>query len=235
MPRTPTTITDGCSPELVEGERFDGVLEVPVIERLEVMEVPSNLVPFSQRGRVDPERYGVCFYEDEAEFAELLRNPAAYVDDLRRYQLVVSPDTPSPWNAPLSVQVAHRYHCQAVGAYLQRQGVHVIPSVHWGDERTYTSSLLHEPLAFLGVERRSIVAVGAHGQVRTPQQRRQFAAGLRAMVSYLEPYVVLVYGSVPSDMLEPYGYGVEFVRYPDWASHVGADALGELEPAEEGA
>ena len=213
-------ITDGCSPELVEGARFDGMLEIPVIERPDIMEVPSNMVPFSRRGRVDPERHAVCFYEEDANFAQLLRDPAAYVDELRRYQLVVSPDSSLFWDAPLAVQVANKYRNQAVGSYLQRQGVHVVPNVRWSDERTYTTSFFPEPLAFLGVPKRSVVAIGTYGQAKTAEEMRHLKAGLAAMVSYLEPQVVLVYGAMPEEPFGRYRGMVHLVRYPDWTAHI---------------
>ena len=62
------SITDGCNPELVAGARFDGVLEIPIIEKPEKLMVPSGMVPFSKMGRVeDPRRFAVCEYEPDAE------------------------------------------------------------------------------------------------------------------------------------------------------------------------
>ena len=78
-----TVITDGCNPELVEGARFDGVLEIPVIEASDVIKVPSGLVPFSKRDRVDVRSFAVCEYELDRDFADLLRNPEPYVKELR--------------------------------------------------------------------------------------------------------------------------------------------------------
>lgn len=66
-------IDDGCDSWLVEGARFDGVLEIPVIGRPEKVVIPSVLVPFSKRGQVDsPARFAICEYELDREFAPLL-------------------------------------------------------------------------------------------------------------------------------------------------------------------
>ena len=92
--------------------------------------------------------------------------------------------------------------------------------MRWGDERTYTCDFLPEPLAFLGVERHSVVAVGSYGVVKTKDERRHFKAGMAAMLDWLEPEVVLVYGSTPDDLFEGFLDRSEFVKYPDWTSHV---------------
>ena len=39
------------------------------------------------------------------------------------------------------------------------------------------------------------------------------------MLEWLEPEVVLVYGSTPDDVFGEYWKYSEFVRYPDWASY----------------
>ena len=214
-------ITDGCNPELVDGARFDGILEIPVIERPGKLMVPAGMVPFSKMDRVDdPRRFAVCEYELDVNFADLLRDPDAHVKELRKYQAFVTPDASLYWDMPLAAQVVNKYRNHAVGRYMQSKGIYTIPNVRWGDERTYTCDFLPEPLAFLGVERHSVVAVGSYGVVKTADERRHFKAGMAAMLDWLEPEVVLVYGSTPEDLFEGFLDRSEFVKYPDWTSHV---------------
>ena len=220
-------IDDGCEPWLVEGARYDGLLEIPVIRRPERIAVPSNMVPFSKRGSVDSAaRYAVCCYELDRNFAPLLKDPAAYIKELRRFQALVSPDASLYWDMPLATQITNKYRNHAIGHYMQKQGLYVIPNVRWGDERTYTCDFLPEPLAFLGVERHSIVSVGSYGLVKTAEEKRHFKAGLAAMLDWLEPEVVLVYGSAPESAFGDVWDRSEFVRYPDWTTHVRQDVEG---------
>lgn len=213
-------ITDGCNPELVDGARFDGILEIPVIEKPEKLMVPSGMVPFSKMDRVeDPRRFAVCEYELDVEFADLLRDPDKYVKELRRYQAFITPDASLYWDMPLAAQIVNKYRNHAVGHFMQSKGVYTIPNVRWGDERTYTCDYLPEPLAFLGVEKHSIVSIGSYGVVKTRDEKRHFRAGLEAMLEWLEPEVVLVYGSTPDDVFGEYWKCSEFVRYPDWTSY----------------
>lgn len=84
--RKEAVITDGCNPEFVEGARWSGTLEIPIIEKPEKIAIPSGFVPFSQAERVLPGRFAVCEYENDRDFADLLRDPASYVKELRRFQ-----------------------------------------------------------------------------------------------------------------------------------------------------
>ena len=226
-------ITDGCNPELVDGARFDGVLEIPVIEKPKKLMVPSGMVPFSKMDRVgDPRRFAVCEYELDIEFADLLHNPDGYVKELRNYQAFVTPDASLYWDMPLAAQIVNKYRNHAIGYYMQSRGIYTIPNVRWGDERTYTTEHLPEPLAFLGVEKHSIVSIGSYGVVKTRDEKTHFRAGLEAMLEWLEPEVVLVYGSTPDDIFGEYWKYAEFVKYPDWTSYQRRDEV-QAQPEEE--
>ena len=85
--KNPLVITDGCNPELVKGARFDGIFGIPVVSAPEIPAIPKAMVPFSKSSH-----YAVCEYENDIEFADLLRNPDTYVKEFKRYQAVISPD-----------------------------------------------------------------------------------------------------------------------------------------------
>ena len=99
-----------------------------------------------------------------------------------------------------------------------RRGHYVIPNVRWGDETTYTDCLYPEPVAFLGVPKKSIVSIGTYGCVFHADDKRHFRCGLESMLDYLEPQVVLVYGSMPSQVFSGLTAKADFVHYPDWTT-----------------
>ena len=181
--KNPAVITDGCNPELVKGADFDGIFEIPIIKAPEILAIPKAMVPFSKRDKVTPSHFAVCEYENDIEFADLLRNPNEYVKEFKKYQAVISPDASLYWDAPFATQVVNKYRNHAIGYYLQKKGVYVIPNVRWGDERTYTTCLFSQPLAFLGVEKHSIVSIGSYGVIKTALEKQHFKAGLKAMLS----------------------------------------------------
>lgn len=213
-------ITDGCNPELVEGASFDGVLEIPVIKRPDRIKIPKGIVPFSKMDAVEGEKFAVCEYENDRNFAELLRNPEPYVQELRKHQAFITPDASLYWDMPLSAQIVNKYRNHAIGYYMQKRGIYTIPNVRWGDERTYTTKYLPEKLAFLGVEKNSIVSIGSYGVVKTKDERKHFNAGLEAMLETLSPEAVLVYGSMPKEIFDQYRHLTKFFNYEDWTSYV---------------
>ena len=210
---------DGCSPELVQGARFDGVFEIPIIERPNKLFIPKGIVPFSERRKIpNPKEYAVGFYEMDPKFAEILISPIQYIGDISRFGAMISPDCSLYRDAPLAVQVTNVYRNRAIGVCFQRRGIYVIPQVRWGNEETYTTKVLPEKIAFLGVEKYSIVAIGTYGCIQHRDDKYHFKAGLEAMLETLEPEIVLVYGSMPASVFGDYLHLTHFVQYDDWTS-----------------
>lgn len=209
-------IDDGCNPELTIGASFDGLLEIPLIKKPEKIIIPNNIIPFSVHNRHVDRDSAVGFYENDVNFADVLRTPKEYVDDFGRFGALISPDCSLYQDAPLAVQITNVYRNRLIGSYYQRQGLYVIPQVRWGTSATYTTESLPERVAFLGIEKRSIVAVGTYGCIKTAELKREFKRGLAAMLETLEPIVVLVYGAMPDSIFGEYSNHTKFVQFNNW-------------------
>lgn len=222
------TIDDGMNPELVKGADFDGYLGIPVIRKPETYIIPSDIVPFTKRERQNDASAAIGFYEMDTEFAEVLIAPEDYVEEFCRQPLVtpesakplLTPDCSLYRDAPLAVQIANVYRNRAIGYFYQSRGAYVIPQVRWGNELTYTTRVLPEKVAFLGVEQHSIVAIGTYGCFKTRDDKYHFEAGLASMMETLEPDVILVYGSMNSKVFGPYLHSAKFVQYTDWITRM---------------
>ncbi len=223
--RNTAFITDGCNPELVVGAEFDGVFEIPIIKRPEQIIIPDHLVPFSKLEKADPKAFAVCTYENDSDFKDILIDPKLYTRILKKYQGFVSPDCSVYRDMPLAAQITNIYRNRAIGYYFQKHGVYVIPNVRWGDERTFTKKCLPEKVAFLGVERHSIVSVGSYGQLKDRVNRYYFEAGFASMMETLEPTIVLIYGKLPENLERQYSE-TKFVEFEDWAGIMREDADG---------
>jgi hypothetical protein len=80
----------------------------------------------------------------------------------------------------------------------------VIPAVSWSTAASYD-------FCFLGLPRRSVVAVSAVGlRLEDPLEGYLFREGFREMAARLAPAVVLAYGPLPAGCREL----VEVVEYP---------------------
>lgn len=215
--RTAAKLTDGCNPEFVKGAEFDGIFEIPIIKRPKKIIIPQKLVPFSKMEKADKKTFAVCEYENDSEFKDLLSNPDEYISIIKQYQGFISPDCSIYRDMPLAAQITNIYRNRAIGYCFQKHGVYVVPCVRWGDERTYTTKVLPEKIAFLGVEKHSIVSVGSYGQLKDRVNRYYFDAGMDSMMETLEPDIVLVYSKMPDEIKDKYPE-TKFVEYPDWTS-----------------
>lgn len=217
--RNTAVLSDGCNSEFVDGAEFDGIFEIPIIKRPSQIIIPDKLVPFSKMDRANSSDFAVCEYENDSEFRDILQNPECYLEKIKKCQGFISPDCSIYRDMPLAVQITNIYRNRAIGFWFQNNGVYVIPCVRWGDERTYTTKYLPEKIAFLGIEKQSIVSIGTYGQLKDKVNRYYLDAGLDAMIETLEPIVVLVYGKLPNEIKERYS-SVKFVEYADWISMV---------------
>lgn len=213
-------IDEGLRLSLVETAFFDGDLEIPHIEAPSKIVLPHSLIPFSQRERSKEYTDFVCFYENDVKFRTVLTNTEEYVEDFKRFQGIVSPDCSLYIDAPLAVQITNLYLNRAIGYYFSKQGIYVIPNIRWGDERTYTTDVFRDKIAFLGVDKHSIVSVGTYGQIRAKESKRYFREGLIEMLNELEPEYVLVYGPMPKLIFDGLYDRTNFIQYPDWITRV---------------
>lgn len=221
MGKTATNLVDeGFRVSLVETAFFDGKFEIPHTDAPKDIIIPEGMVPFSLRERSQDKNDFVCFYEHDINFREILTNTEEYVDDLKRFPGIITPDCSLYIDAPLCVQIADIYLNRAVGYYLSQQGLYVVPNIRWGDERTYKSDFLGEKVAFQGVDKHSIVSIGTYGQIKSAESKRYFREGLEEMLKELEPEVVLVYGAMPDKIFGGLLDKARFIQYPDWTSRM---------------
>lgn len=209
-------LDDGCNAELVEGATFDGILELPMISAPTRIEIPSGFTPFTKREKAVGTNDAICFFEKDPKFAEILINPAAYIEDLRRFQFLLPTDCSLYIDAPLAVQVINLYRSRAIASYFQRNGCNVYPMARWGNEYTYTTRYFPERIAFLGLPKHSIICIGTYGCINSQVEKYHFRHGLEAMLETLVPEVVLVYGAMPKNIFGDYLHSTNFIQYPDW-------------------
>jgi len=211
-------VDDGFNSELVETAQFAGIHEIPVLKSPNEIIIPSSLIPFSQISKSADNAEFVHFYEHDIKFRDILTSTGEYLEKLKRFAGVISPDCSLYHDMPLVLQFTNTYMNRAVGYFLQQHGIYVIPSVRWGDERSYTSEYCGEKVSFLGVPKNSIISIGTYGCIRSKEDKYYFKAGLEAMLEELMPQVVLVYGSMPKSVFGCFDAYTKFHQYPDWIS-----------------
>ena len=122
---------------LVEEADYEGYIELPKIKTSNY--IPRRLVPFSKavsRSWQDFDCW-VMFYEYDVKFERLRNNPKKYLEKLKRFEGVISPDFSIYRNMPLVMQQWNTYRSRALAVWLGHNGIEVIPNVRFNDERTY--------------------------------------------------------------------------------------------------
>ena len=213
-------LDDGCNPELVRGAKFDGLLDIPVISAPDTISVPTGFRPFTKRDKSLGTDDAICFFEKDPKFAEVLIDPAAYIEDFRRFRYLLPTDCSLYVDAPLAVQITNLYRSRAIASYYQGNGCNVYPMARWGNEHTYTTDYFPERVAFLGLPKHSVTCIGTYGCINSRIEKYYFKHGLKAMLDTLEPEVVMVYGAMPSDVFGDYLHRTEFIQYPDWTTRM---------------
>lgn len=212
------SIDDGFQPELVKNARFEGLFEIPIINKPSNIFIPRGITPFSRRNEATTEQEIIGFFEMDPMFADVLRNPQDYIEDFKKYSAIISPDCSLYRDAPFVVQIANVYKKNAISHYLQSQGVNVFPLVRWGSRDTYTTDISPKPVAFAGIPHNSLIVISTYGCIKAKNDKYHFEAGLAECMKTLTPHTVLVYGAMPKKIFEPYLRSADFHHFPDWIS-----------------
>lgn len=155
----------------------------------------------------DPENYIAHFYYDDYKFIAAWREPDKYIEKLRKFKAVVSPDFSLYTDFPRALQILSCYRRQWCGAYWQHLGIDVIPDVVWGDKESFN-------FCFEGIPKHSTVAVSTVGVKNDKDWNNKignmFKAGYDEMLNRLEPTTILFYG----DMID--GLEGNIIRIPSY-------------------
>ncbi len=141
----------------------------------------------------DPENYIAHFYYDDYKFISAWREPDKYIERLKRFKAVVSPDFSLYTDFPRALQILSCYRRQWCGAFWQAQGLDVIPDVVWGDKESFD-------YCFDGIPKGGTVAVSSVGVKNDEDWNNKegdmFRAGFEEMKKRLEPTTILWYGAM---------------------------------------
>lgn len=202
-----TILDDGFQAYLTKDAELVGEPGIPCLLDLKNTQIPKALVPFSKINRESDKNKYVHFYIFDQQFSQVLTATNKYVDKLKQFDGVITPDCSMLIGQSACLQQTNTYFNRAVGLYLQRQGIPVIPNIRWSDEKSFE-------YCFLGVPKHTIVSVSTHGCARSDEQKKIFKSGIKEMLKRLEPSSVIVHGYMPESIFGDFISLVPFYRYP---------------------
>lgn len=173
---------------------FNGVGEygIPQIQP-ENIDLPDEFIGFNYaKTTKDRENKGVHFFIDDYQFQRLWNNPDRYLDMLTQFRCVMTPDFSMYTDFPKVIQIYNHYRKHWIGAYLQENGIQVIPTICWSTPDSYEWCFDGEPT-------HGVVAVSSVGTQKSKVAKELFVSGYKEMIRRLEPETIIFYGNIPEE------------------------------------
>lgn len=154
----------------------------------------------------EPQEKGVHFFLDDYQFERVWNNIDKYTEVLQRFKVVMSPDFSMFTVNPKALQIYQHFRKHFVGAYWQANGLTVIPTINWADEKSFEWCFDGEPA-------NSVVAISTVGCMNSKANKEGFYKGYEEMKKRLYPKQILCYGTVPEELKdEVQGIGCHWER-----------------------
>jgi hypothetical protein len=169
----------------VDEERLTKKWQMPIIKKCTY--IPKDLISFNYAKTSKEYEKGVHFYVDDYQFERIWNAPHDYVDILRQFDCILTPDFSLYTEMPLPMQIWNVYRSKMVGQIMQDYGLTVIPTLQWCREDSFE-------FAFDGIEPGGVVSVSTIGVKQQPNAKKIWTAGMDEAMRQLKPKAVVVYG-----------------------------------------
>lgn len=171
--------------DLFDVYETDGFYQMPMIYKCDT--IPDDLIGFNYMKTFKDKSVGIHMYLDDYQFERLWNNPRRYVEELSKYQCVLTPDFSLYMDMPMAMKIWNVYRSRVLGQFWQQNGINVIPTISWAEPETFD-------FCFDGIEKGSVVSVSTIGVKRNAEARSIWEKGMTAMIEHIGPSMILVYG-----------------------------------------
>ena len=164
----------------------DKIFGMPIIKKYKG-DTPSKLQAFNKAVTKKQYENTVHFYLNDKEFIRILTHPQKYLEILRRFNSVISPDFSQYIEMPSPMRFYHCFLNKAFAAYWYNNGINIIPNVTWSTPDSYDYS-------FAGIEKNGTIAINCMGVKRSECSKYLWLQGYKEAVKRLEPKCIIRYG-----------------------------------------
>lgn len=112
----------------------------------------------------------------------------SYTQNVSRYNIVIAPDNSLYLDQSAALNIYQVYQNRAVTAYWQNIGIHVIPTVTWGNADSFDFCLDALP-------QNSILAIGGLGTKCSKALIELWKYGIKQTIDKLHPTALILYGA----------------------------------------
>ena len=187
--------------------KYDGIgeMDMPVIQPVYELPTIKNWLEFeiAKNKRKKPSQTGVHFFEYDFKFESVWNFPDRYIDVLKQYDCVISPDFSMYIDFPKPIRIYNKYRMHWLSAYWQENGITVIPVIRPGDFEDWS-------WGFDGYPMHSIVAVSNIGCNQKKDAKAFWLKGYNEMLERLEPSKILFYSNSYPENLDG---NIHFIKY----------------------
>lgn len=159
--------------------------QMPIIENDDF--IPSDLIGFNYAKSSDNKNCGIHFYVDDYQFERIWNYPEKYIEVLKEYECILSPDFSLYLDMPMPMKIWNIYRSRLIGQYFQSNGIKVIPTISWAEKETFS-------FCFKGIPKGSIVSISTIGVKQDPNALQIWRDGVDEMIKQIEPKAILIYG-----------------------------------------
>ena len=166
-------------------ESTNNFWQMPIIENNNY--IPKDLIGFNYAKTSKNKDVGIHFYLDDYQFERLWNKPEDYIDILKQYDCILSPDFSLYMDMPMPMKIWNIYRSRKIGQFYQKQGIKVIPTISWAEKETFD-------FAFQGIPKGSIVSISTIGVKQNKEALNIWKDGMDVMIEEIKPSTILVYG-----------------------------------------
>ena len=160
--------------------------DMPILRRCD--HIPTDLLSFNYALTAKTYEKGIHFYLDDYQFERIWNNPHKYMDILKKYDCVLTPDFSLYADMPIPMQIWNVYRSRLIGQIMADYGMKVIPTLQWAKVDSYN-------FAFDGIEKGGVVSVSTVGIKKNKDAKKLFFDGMSEALKRIEPSCVVIYGS----------------------------------------
>lgn len=149
--------------------------------------IPKELIGFNYAKTSKEKNVGIHFYLDDYQFERVWNKPEDYIDILKQYECILSPDFSLYMDMPMPMKIWNIYRSRQIGQYYQQQGIKVIPTLSWAEKETFD-------FCFEGIPEGSIVSISTIGVKQNKEALKIWEAGVDELIKRIKPSAILIYG-----------------------------------------
>lgn len=170
---------------IMDNENVSKFWQMPIIENNNY--IPSKLIGFNYAKTSKEKNVGIHFYLDDYQFERLWNKPEDYIEILKQYECILSPDFSLYMDMPMPMKIWNIYRSRLIGQYYQSQGIKVIPTLSWAEPETFQ-------FCFEGIPQGSIVSISTIGVKKNKEALKIWKQGVDELIKRIKPSTILIYG-----------------------------------------